>query len=175
MKTAEHPGPTNVLIVEDDPDDAYLLERALTRAATLAGSTVHISRYSDGWEAIRAVGRSDVIGDLPDFVVVDLNMPVMDGLRFLEVLRSDLRLGSLPTFVLTTSDRTDFHRAAYDRGADCVFQKPDTHVRYLELAQLMYAAARFEHARRAHLGERPQPGATPRQVSRGVASPPRAR
>ena len=141
--------PKSVLIIEDDPDDAFLFERALIRAAANTGTTVSISRFGDGWEAIRAVGRADVVGELPDFIVVDLNMPVMDGMRFLEVLRSDLRLGNLPTYVLTTSDRPEIHRAAYERGADCVFQKPDTHVAYVELAQLMYAAARFERARRA--------------------------
>lgn len=139
----------SVVIVEDDPDDAYLFERALMRAASKAGSTVSIARYGDGWEAIRAVGRSDIVGELPDFLVVDLNMPVMDGMRFIEVLRRDLKLATLPTFVLTTSDRPEIHQTAYEMGADCVFQKPDTHTAYVELAELMYAAARFEHARRA--------------------------
>jgi len=148
-KTADRTKSRHVLIVEDDPDDAFLLERALIRAAALNGATVYISRYGDGWEAIRAVGRGDIVGELPDFIVVDLNMPVMDGMRFLEVLRSDLRLGKLPTYVLTTSDRPEIHRAAYDRGADCVFQKPDTHIGYVDIAQLMYAAARFERARHA--------------------------
>lgn len=152
-KTGEQRKPQNVLIVEDDPDDAYLLERALIRASALAGTTVYVSRYGDGWEAIRAVGRGDIVGELPDFIVVDLNMPVMDGMRFLEVLRSDLRLGKLPTYVLTTSDRPEIHGAAQERGADCVFQKPDTLLGYVELAQLMFAAARFERARHAAHGE----------------------
>ena len=137
----------SVMIVEDDPDDAFLFERALIRAAATSGTEVAISR--DGWEAIRAVGRSDIVGELPDFLVVDLNMPVMDGMRFIEVLRRDLKLATLPTFVLTTSDRPEIHQTAYEMGADCVFQKPDTHTAYVELAELMYAAARFEHARRA--------------------------
>lgn len=146
---AERNAPRSVVFVEDDPDDAFLLERALLRAASKSGTTVAISRYADGWDAIRAVGRRDIVDELPDFVVVDLNMPVMDGMRFLEVLRDDLKLSTLPTYVLTTSDRPEIHRAAYDKGADCVFQKPDTHAAYIELAELMYAAARFEHARRA--------------------------
>ena len=148
-KTAEHKAPHNVVIIEDDPDDAYLFERALVRAASKSGTTVTISRFGDGWEAIRAVGRRDIVDELPDFLVVDLNMPVMDGMRFLQVLRRDLKLANLPTFVLTTSDRPEIHRTAYEMGADCVFQKPDTHSAYVELAELMYAAARFEHARRA--------------------------
>jgi CheY-like chemotaxis protein len=135
-----------VLIVEDDPDDAFLIERALIRAAAVGGTTVDLSRFGDGWEAIRAVGRRDVVDDLPDFVVVDLNMPVMDGLRFLKVLRSELKLPKLPAFVLTTSDRPEIHAAAYEMGADCVFQKPDTHAGYVELAQLMFAAANFHRA-----------------------------
>lgn len=140
-KPAPSDSDCNVLLVEDDPDDAFLFERALIRATTATGRTVTVARFGNGWDAIRAVGRRDVIDELPDFVVVDLNMPVMDGLRFLRLLRRELRLPDLPAFVLTTSDRAEDHEAARAEGADHVFVKPESHRDYVDTARVMIAMA----------------------------------
>lgn len=133
----------NVLIVEDDADDAFLLERAIRRAARAGGYAVSIAVHRNGWEALKAVARRDITDDLPDFVVVDLNMPVMDGMRFLDRLRGEFRLPALPAYVLTTSDRPEIHERARDMGANRVFVKPDTPDDYTaivdEMRRLAYA------------------------------------
>ena len=79
-----------VLVVDDNADEAEGLKKLLTVAG-------HEVRYSpNGREALM-----QVIGEPPDVVLLDLAMPEMDGASFLEVVRSYLRLQSLPVVVLT--------------------------------------------------------------------------
>ncbi len=137
-----------VMIVEDDADDAYLLTRALRRAADERRLDLEAARFRDGWEAIRAVGHSDILDALPDLVIVDLNMPVMDGLRFIRLIRGELRLPALPAVVLTTSDRGEIHDEARAAGAGEVFVKPNRHHDYVTIAHAMIATV---------LGEGPPP------------------
>ncbi len=139
----------DVVIVEDDPDDARLLDRALHRVARADGRSLRVAHHRNGWEALRAVGRSDVLDELPDFVVVDLNMPVMDGMRFLRLLRRELRLPDLPAFVLTTSDRPEIHCAAREMGADRVFHKPDGHRDLVAVVEAMMEHVTRDEAERA--------------------------
>ena len=138
------PRTLNVVVVEDDPDDARLLERALLRVAQTGGRSIGITHHRNGWDALRAVGHSDVLDELPDFVVVDLNMPVMDGMRFLRLLRGELRLPDLRAYVLTTSDRPEIHEAAREMGADRVFRKPDGHRELVAIVEAMMRDAVHE-------------------------------
>lgn len=79
-----------ILIVDDNADEAEGNKKLLT----IAGHNVRIA--PNGREALM-----QVIGDAPDVVLLDLMMPEMDGPSFLEVVRSYLRLQSLPVVVLT--------------------------------------------------------------------------
>lgn len=79
-----------ILIVDDNADEAEGNKKLLT----IAGHDVRIA--PNGREALM-----QVIGDAPDVVLLDLMMPEMDGPSFLEVVRSYLRLQSLPVVVLT--------------------------------------------------------------------------
>ena len=81
---------TKILIVDDNADEAEANKKLLT----IAGHDVRIA--PNGREALM-----QVIGDAPDVVLLDLMMPEMDGPSFLEVVRSYLRLQSLPVVVLT--------------------------------------------------------------------------
>jgi CheY-like chemotaxis protein len=79
-----------VLVVEDDHDTADALSTALTARGYI--TTV----APNGREALRALTTRP-----PDLIIVDLLMPVMDGLAFLDVLRSYLRWSALPVIVVT--------------------------------------------------------------------------
>jgi len=83
-------GMAKVLIVDDNPDELTALGRALQ----LAGHEV--ATAPNGREAL-----SQVINDPPEVILLDLIMPEMDGPSFLEVVRSYLRLQSLPVVILT--------------------------------------------------------------------------
>lgn len=124
-----------VLIIEDDQDDAYLLKRALNKAAAERKVTLGVTHSVNGMDGLGRVARSDVLSRLPDVIVVDLNMPVVDGDRFLMALREDLRLRSVPAAVLTTSTERPVHAKALASGADVVFSKPNTQDELVEIAR----------------------------------------
>ena len=75
------PTARNVFIIEDDRDDAFLLKRALEAAYARAEVKPKITHLENGLDAIYMVGREDLLSNLPDIIIVDLNMPVMNGVR----------------------------------------------------------------------------------------------
>lgn len=79
-----------ILIIEDQPDAASLLEKFLSKSGH------QVTSVPNGREAL-----SHVLNSVPDVVLLDLFMPEMDGPTFLEIIRSYLRLQSLPVVVLT--------------------------------------------------------------------------
>ncbi|MGA8170359.1 MAG: response regulator, partial [Methylocystis sp.] len=65
-----------------------------------------------GLDALYLVSRQDLTERLPDALVLDLNMPRLDGIKFLKSLRQALLLEALPVFVLTTTTATSIHDEA---------------------------------------------------------------
>ncbi len=97
----------SLLMVEDDDIDATALKRALQKLKLLNP----IYRARDGLEAIEIL-RADGVPP-PYIILLDLNMPRMNGLEFLEELRSDPKLTQSIVFVLTTSKSDEDIFAAY--------------------------------------------------------------
>jgi CheY-like chemotaxis protein len=114
-----------ILLIEDDLDDAYLIKKALKALQRDTGTDLALTHLRNGLEAISFIGKSDLLGEMPDVVIVDLNMPVMDGERFIGALRSVFDLKGVWTVVLTTSDQKAIHDAAKAAGANAVFVKPN--------------------------------------------------
>ena len=110
--------PRDILLVEDDPADALLVEEAL-RARGAARS---IAWVPDGVAALELL--RDPEATRPDLIVVDLNMPRMNGRELLAVLKADDGLKAIPVVVLTTSDAPADVRAAYERHANAYITKP---------------------------------------------------
>ncbi|MFG1807018.1 response regulator [Streptomyces sp. NPDC049040] len=108
----------NVLLVEDDPADALLIEEALTEG----GVARAIGRADDGIEALEYL--RDAEQPRPDLIVLDLNMPRMNGRELLAVLKEDADLCTIPVVVLTTSATPDDVSAAYQRHANAYVTKP---------------------------------------------------
>ncbi len=142
--------PCRILLIEDDPDDVYLFERALDQVKARAGREVILERAADGLHAAERISLEDLTGRLPDVLVLDLNMPRLDGVSFLKALRGTFRLGALPVVVLTTSTAKPVHDEALKAGADRVFVKPDSADGLLEIAAeiidrgVVYGASRSE-------------------------------
>ncbi|MEM9529764.1 MAG: response regulator [Pseudomonadota bacterium] len=102
-----------ILIVDDDEVDVLLLERALRRS----GIDNPVVRARDGQEALdllRGAGPEPSPA-WPCLVLLDINMPRMNGHEFLAAVRSDADLSDLTIFVLTTSEDNDDIKASYDR------------------------------------------------------------
>ena len=94
------PKPRNVLIIDDDEDDVFLLMRALRTVSSQLTIPVRVKRLRNGLEAASAVARGDLLGESFDILIVDLNMPVMDGEKFLRVLRRGFKLENVRAVVL---------------------------------------------------------------------------
>jgi CheY-like chemotaxis protein len=97
---------SRVLVVDDEPDQRFLLRRVLQRAGH------EVSEATDGAAALRAVQESP-----PDLVVTDVMMPVMDGVELIRCLRGDPATAHIP--ILAASG--DTHLAG---AADAVLPKP---------------------------------------------------
>jgi CheY-like chemotaxis protein len=120
-----------ILLVEDNPDDAELTKLALARHG-LDGRVVHVS---DGMQALdylyRRDGFSNRTGGNPILVLLDLKMPLLDGIGVLREIKSSNVLRTVPVVVLTSStEPTDLQRA-YDAGTNAYIAKPTEFAQFL--------------------------------------------
>ncbi|MFJ1708080.1 response regulator [Kitasatospora sp. NPDC088346] len=120
---SEHPmmtspaRPFDVLLVEDDMADAMLIEEALADRG--ARNLVQVTDGIAALEHLRAPGSVR-----PDLIVLDLNMPRMNGRDLLKVLKTDEDLRTIPVVVLTTSSAPDDVTGAYSSHANAYVTKP---------------------------------------------------
>ena len=110
--------PYAILLVEDDAADAVLIREALRDHA----ATRVVAQAEDGVAALEWL--RDPACQRPDLIVLDLNMPRMNGVEMLEVLKSDEDLKSIPVVVLTTSSAPEDIRSAYEMHANAYVTKP---------------------------------------------------
>jgi CheY-like chemotaxis protein len=127
-----------VLLVEDDAGDILMTQEAL--AAQTNPSEVHVAR--DGVEALAFLHEAADLPDrgLPDLVLLDLNLPRMDGREVLAEIRADAQLTHLPVVVLTTSSNEDDVAGSYRLHANAYVTKP---VDYASFVGAVAAIERF--------------------------------
>ncbi|MBQ1011638.1 response regulator [Micromonospora sp. M51] len=118
----DSPQPVRILVVDDDPGDVLMIEEAL------ADSDVEkiIDVVSDGEEAmefLRAEGRHQQ-AHRPDVILLDLNMPRMDGRQVLGAVKQDEDLRTIPIVVLTTSNADTDIVGSYTLQANAYVTKP---------------------------------------------------
>ena len=111
----------NILLVEDDQVDVMNVERAFEKSHIL--NPLHLA--GNGEEALEMLRGGDVPLS-PLLVLLDLNMPKMNGIEFLREVRSDEELRRLPVVVLTTSDDERDRIEAYDLNVAGYILKPVT-------------------------------------------------
>ncbi|MGW1771313.1 response regulator [Streptomyces sp. NPDC002104] len=109
--------PFDVLLVEDDMADAMLIEEALSECGTR-----NLIQVTDGVAALEHL--RDPTSVRPDLIVLDLNMPRMNGRDLLKILKSDESLHTIPVVVLTTSTAPDDVEGAYTSHANAYVAKP---------------------------------------------------
>jgi CheY-like chemotaxis protein len=112
-----------VLLVEDEPADAHLVKVAFSENHILAD----LQMVVDGREALEYLHREAprfAHARRPDLILLDLNMPRMDGREFLAAIKEDPDLASIPVVVLTTSDVERDVAASYAKGAAGFIAKP---------------------------------------------------
>ena len=121
-----------ILLVEDNPDDAELTRLAFAEVRT--GNPLVVAR--DGVEALDYLfARGDHAGreprDLPALVLLDLNLPKLDGREVIQAIRADPATHTLPVVALTTSAEPDEVEGLYALGVNSYIQKPVDFTRFV--------------------------------------------
>jgi len=111
-----------VLLVEDSPGDVRLTQEAF-RDANMA---IRLDVVNDGVEAMAFLMRegNHVDAVRPDLILLDLNLPRMDGREVLARIKADDSLKMIPTIILTTSDSERDIKKSYQLQANCYLSKP---------------------------------------------------
>jgi chemotaxis family two-component system response regulator Rcp1 len=123
VKPSEYDGMTiEVLLVEDSPGDVRLTQEAFRDS----GKPVRLHIASDGVEALAFLRGEGIHAGAPrpDLILLDLNLPKMDGREVLAEIKRDQNLKTIPTIILTTSDDEADVVISYQLQANCYLRKP---------------------------------------------------
>lgn len=124
MKDVRTETAMDVLLVEDSPGDVRLTREAFREA----NGSVRLHVASDGVEAMAFLRQEGDYRDAPrpDFILLDLNLPRMDGREVLGHIKADVGLRTIPTVILTTSDAEADVLKSYELNANAYLRKPVT-------------------------------------------------
>jgi two-component system, chemotaxis family, response regulator Rcp1 len=113
----------HILVIEDNPGDVRLIEEAL-REGVATGH--HVSRASDGIEAQRLLRREGPYASapVPDLILLDLNLPGIDGRELLREIKATPRLRRVPVIVLSSSKAEEDILRTYELNANAYVTKP---------------------------------------------------
>ena len=111
-----------VLLVEDSPGDVRLTREAFRDAEV----SVRLHVANDGVEAVAFLNREGIHANAPrpDLILLDLNLPKMDGREVLSFIKEDENLTTIPTVILTTSDANADIQRSYQLRANAFLSKP---------------------------------------------------
>jgi CheY-like chemotaxis protein len=112
-----------ILVVDDDDADALMIEEALAGSDEMHS---RVERVTDGREALDYLRREGRYADAsrPDLILLDLNMPRMDGRETLAAIKTDEQLKAIPVVILTTSGAAPDIAASYQQRANAYVTKP---------------------------------------------------
>ena len=133
MTTQEDARPIEILLVEDDEGDVLLTTEALE--ASKITNVMNVAR--NGEEALRFLRREEGYehAPRPDIVLLDLNLPRVDGRQVLAEIKADDDLRRIPIIVLTTSEAEEDVLRSYDLHANAYVTKPVDFDRFLQVIQ----------------------------------------
>jgi two-component system response regulator len=120
----------HIVLVEDNPDDAALTLRAFRKSSLQADVRV----FQDGIEALAYLQGSGLTAQ-PDVILLDLKLPLLDGLEVLARLRAHPETRLVPVVMLTTSQEQDDLVRSYTLGANSYIRKPVDFNRFVEVIQ----------------------------------------
>jgi CheY-like chemotaxis protein len=122
-----------VLLVEDDPGDVLMTKEAFEDYRL--SNMLHV--VTDGVEAMEFLRRQGEHTDAPrpDLVLLDLNLPRMDGREVLQAIKSDPELASIPVVILTTSEAEEDVLRSYSLHANAYVTKPVDFERFIQVVR----------------------------------------
>ena len=128
----ENQVPVTILLVEDDPGHALLIEKNLRRAR-IANDII---KFDNGKKAVDfLLKEGDYHADThpaPLLILLDLNLPILDGYQVLKIIKSDMRTRQIPVVVLTTTDAPHDIVRCYELGCNVYVSKPVDYTEFSE-------------------------------------------
>ncbi len=128
----------SILIVEDNPDDGLLTLRALKKLnyenITLADTGSKALEYLYGSSDEEADAKKE---EVPDLILMDLNLPVIDGFTLLKKIRSNPLTEKIPVIILTSSGEESDIKKSYELGANSYIRKPVDFIEFQKAAVLI--------------------------------------
>lgn len=118
----------NVLIVDDDEDDQFLIRTAFEKDS----HQYNLQFATDGTDVLESIESPRF---LPDLILLDLNMPVINGFEVLQHLKNSPIYRHVPVVILTTSSSENDINRAYELGANTFITKPINHQDLVDLAE----------------------------------------
>lgn len=125
-----------VLIAEDDPDDRILIRDALEDSRLLSDQ-YFVEDGEELMEFLHQEGRYREGSPRPEVILLDLNMPRMDGREALQAIKKDPRLRRIPVIVFTTSKAQEDISHSYDLGANSFITKPASYEGMIEVLRTL--------------------------------------
>jgi CheY-like chemotaxis protein len=125
--------PIEVLLVEDDPGDVLMIREAFAESATV--TDLHV--VSDGEEALHFLRREGPFAEAtrPGLVLLDLNLPRVDGRQVLAEVKRDPDLRRIPVVVLTTSQSEEDVLRSYELHANAYITKPVDFDKFIDVVR----------------------------------------
>lgn len=123
----KHTGRDMVILMADDDDDDYLLTKKALEGTSLLGGLVRVRDGAELFEYLTATGEHEGKKTTrPDVILLDLNMPRMDGREALRALKANDELRDIPVVVFTTSKAEEDIIRSYQLGVNSFITKPVT-------------------------------------------------
>jgi CheY-like chemotaxis protein len=122
-----------ILLVEDDPGDVVITREAFEQSKLIN----NLRNVSNGEEALRYLRREEPYAEVtrPDLILLDLNLPRLDGRELLAIIKNEPALRSIPVVVLTTSQADEDIVRSYDLHANAFVTKPVDFEKFVEVVR----------------------------------------
>ena len=126
---------SNILIIDDNETDAMIMQEALK--SVIIGNDVKI--LNNAADAIDLLNNK---GDFkkeekPDLILLDLNMPDLNGFEFLRIVKKDPRFIQIPVIVLSGTENPENINECYQLGANCFIQKPNDITKFKQVVAVI--------------------------------------
>ncbi|MBL0095438.1 MAG: response regulator [Bacteroidetes bacterium] len=115
--------PVTILHIEDDQVDKMVIDRVIKRL-NITSQLLHAPNGEEALDILRGTNGKTKADPMPNVILLDINMPKMNGLEFLKELRADESIKSISVFVLTTSNDDADRKEAYDHNVAGYILKP---------------------------------------------------
>ncbi len=125
-----------LMLIEDSEADIILTKKAIE----YGDYPVHLNVFRNGMEALEFLGNESNASQLPDLIMLDINMPGLNGFEVLKEIKDNYRLKHLIVIMFSTSDTNEDLLTAYQLGASSFIKKP---IDFIEFKQLMTALQTF--------------------------------